>query len=92
MPTYAYRCADCGYAFDIHQQFTDESLTVCPQCQGTLRKHYGSVGVTFKGSGFYRTDSRASSSTSASSTTASTATAASKPASKPSAKASAASS
>ncbi|WP_407316460.1 FmdB family zinc ribbon protein [Isoptericola halotolerans] len=61
MPTYAYRCADCGHAFDIHQAFTDDSLTVCPECSGQLRKQYGSVGVTFKGSGFYRTDSRNSS-------------------------------
>ena len=58
MPTYAYRCADCGHAFDIHQAFTDDALTVCPQCSGRLRKVFGSVGVTFKGSGFYRTDSR----------------------------------
>ncbi|WP_277209430.1 FmdB family zinc ribbon protein [Isoptericola croceus] len=58
MPTYAYRCADCGHAFDIHQAFTDDSLTACPECSGRLRKQYGSVGVTFKGSGFYRTDSR----------------------------------
>ncbi len=67
MPTYAYRCAACGHAFDIHQSFTDEALTVCPECQGPLRKQYGSVGVTFKGSGFYRTDSRGSSSASTSS-------------------------
>jgi putative FmdB family regulatory protein len=59
VPTYAYRCADCGYAFDIHQSFSDESLTVCPQCHGVLRKQYGTVGVTFKGSGFYHNDSRA---------------------------------
>ncbi|GAB2470444.1 FmdB family zinc ribbon protein [Xylanimonas ulmi] len=61
MPTYAYRCAACGHAFDIHQSFTDDALTVCPECGGDLRKQYGSVGVTFKGSGFYRTDSRGSS-------------------------------
>jgi len=60
MPTYAYRCADCGDSFDIKQSFTDDSLTVCPACGGKLRKQYGSVGVTFKGSGFYRTDSRGS--------------------------------
>ncbi|WP_418276033.1 FmdB family zinc ribbon protein [Isoptericola jiangsuensis] len=67
MPTYAYRCADCGHAFDIHQAFTDDALTTCPECAGQLRKQYGSVGVTFKGSGFYRNDSRSSSgSTSAS--------------------------
>lgn len=63
MPTYAYRCADCGHAFDIHQAFTDDSLTACPECQGRLRKVFSSVGVTFKGSGFYRTDSRSSNGT-----------------------------
>ncbi|WP_402467209.1 FmdB family zinc ribbon protein [Isoptericola aurantiacus] len=61
MPTYAYRCADCGHAFDIHQAFTDDALTVCPECAGTLRKQFGSIGVTFKGSGFYRNDSRSGS-------------------------------
>ncbi len=61
LPTYAYRCADCGHAFDIHQAFTDDALTECPACSGRLRKVFGSVGVTFKGSGFYRTDSRTSS-------------------------------
>ncbi|WP_166850404.1 FmdB family zinc ribbon protein [Isoptericola sp. BMS4] len=66
MPTYAYRCADCGHAFDVHQAFTDDSLTVCPECGGRLRKQFGSVGVTFKGSGFYRNDSRKSTSTSSS--------------------------
>ena len=58
MPTYAYRCKDCGHAFDIVQAFTDDALTECPACGGVLRKQYGSVGVSFKGSGFYRTDSR----------------------------------
>lgn len=62
MPTYAYACKDCGHAFDIQQSFSDDSLTVCPECQGTLRKKFNSVGVVFKGSGFYRTDSRTSSS------------------------------
>jgi putative FmdB family regulatory protein len=72
VPTYAYRCADCGHAFDIHQAFTDDALTACPECAGVLRKQYGSVGVTFKGSGFYRNDSRGSStSTTGSSSTAS---------------------
>lgn len=65
MPTYAYRCADCGHAFDIHQAFTDDALTACPQCSGRLRKVFGSVGVTFKGSGFYRTDSRSKTGSSA---------------------------
>lgn len=58
MPTYSYSCRDCGHAFDIHQAFTDDALTVCPNCGGTLRKVFGAVGVTFNGSGFYRTDSR----------------------------------
>ena len=58
MPTYAYRCKDCGHAFDVVQAFTDDALTECPACGGVLRKQYGSVGVSFKCSGFYRTDSR----------------------------------
>lgn len=58
MPTYAYACKDCGHAFDIQQSFTDSTLTVCPECEGALRKKFNSVGVVFKGSGFYRTDSR----------------------------------
>lgn len=67
MPTYAYRCSDCDHAFDIYQQFSDDALTECPECGGRLRKVFGSLGVTFNGSGFYRTDSRASSSSSSSS-------------------------
>lgn len=59
MPTYSYRCTQCNHAFDIHQTFTDDTLTVCPNCAGTLRKVFSPVGVTFSGSGFYRTDSRA---------------------------------
>lgn len=62
MPTYAYACKDCGHAFDIQQSFSEDSLTVCPECRGTLRKKFNSVGVVFKGSGFYRTDSRSTSS------------------------------
>ena len=58
MPTYAYACKDCSHAFEIVQSFTDNSLTSCPECQGTLRKKFNSVGVVFKGSGFYRNDSR----------------------------------
>ncbi|MBG6182220.1 putative FmdB family regulatory protein [Arthrobacter sp. CAN_A214] len=58
MPTYAYACKDCIHAFDIQQSFSDNSLTVCPECSGTLRKKFNSVGVVFKGSGFYRNDSR----------------------------------
>lgn len=58
MPTYAYACKSCGHRFDAVQAFTDPALTECPECGGVLRKQYGSIGVTFNGSGFYRTDSR----------------------------------
>src|SRR5947209_4876217 len=61
MPTYAYKCRDCGTPLEVHQEFSDAPLTECPVCGGTLRKQYGSIGVTFNGSGFYRTDSRAGS-------------------------------
>jgi len=71
MPTYSYRCTACGNAFDVVQAFTDDSLTECPSCGGRLRKLYGSVGVTFNGSGFYRTDSRGATAPSAPSTTSS---------------------
>ena len=70
VPTYSYACKDCGHQFDIVQAFSDNALTDCPECGGGLRKVFNSVGVVFKGSGFYRTDSRGSSSTS--STTSST--------------------
>lgn len=76
MPTYSYRCTECGNAFDIVQSFSDDALTVCPECGGPLRKIYNAVGVVFKGSGFYRTDSRGTSgsaSSSSSSTAASSA-------------------
>ena len=59
MPTYAYACKQCGHRFDAVQSFADPTLTECPECGGPLRKEYGSIGVTFNGSGFYRTDSRA---------------------------------
>lgn len=62
MPTYSYRCRECGVEFDIQQDFTDSALTECPQCKGSLRKLFSAVGVTFQGSGFYRTDSRSESS------------------------------
>ena len=58
MPTYQYSCNDCGHFFEIVQSFSDDSLTVCPECEGRLRKVFNAVGVVFKGSGFYRTDSR----------------------------------
>ncbi|WP_029151203.1 FmdB family zinc ribbon protein [Microbacterium indicum] len=64
MPTYSYACTQCGHAFDAVQSFSDDALTVCPECGGKLRKQYGSIGVTFRGSGFYRTDSRGSHSSS----------------------------
>ncbi|MHB0928237.1 MAG: FmdB family zinc ribbon protein [Candidatus Nanopelagicales bacterium] len=58
MPTYEYLCQDCEQPLEVFQSFADEALTVCPNCNGSLRKVFGSVGVVFKGSGFYRTDSR----------------------------------
>ena len=58
MPTCQYACTECGHAFEQFQSFTDDALTVCQQCQGRLRKVFNAVGVVFKGSGFYRTDSR----------------------------------
>jgi putative FmdB family regulatory protein len=61
VPTYAYACKDCDHRFEVVQAFTDDSLTVCPECGGNLRKVFNSVGVVFKGGGFYRTDSRGSS-------------------------------
>lgn len=61
MPTYQYACKECDHRFEVVQSFSDASLTDCPECQGPLRKLYGSVGVIFKGSGFYRTDSRSDS-------------------------------
>lgn len=60
MPTYQYRCTECGSELEAVQKFSDPSLTVCPDCQGELRKVFSAVGVVFKGSGFYRTDSRGS--------------------------------
>ncbi|MDH6423120.1 FmdB family zinc ribbon protein [Aurantimicrobium minutum] len=68
MPTYSYRCTECDNAFDIQQALSDDSLTECPSCKGKLRKLFNTVGVTFNGSGFYRTDSRSSGSSSSSST------------------------
>ncbi len=58
MPTYAYACQQCDHRFDAVQSMAEDSLEVCPECSGPLRKVFGSVSVTFKGSGFYRTDSR----------------------------------
>lgn len=63
MPTYAYACKQCAHRFEQVQSFADPALTECPECGGPLRKEYGSIGVTFNGSGFYRTDSRAGANT-----------------------------
>lgn len=68
MPTYQYACTACEHRFDAVQSFSDASLTECPECGGKLRKLYGSVGVVFKGSGFYRTDSRSESKSTAAAT------------------------
>ena len=64
MPTYQYACTECEHAFEQFQSFSDDALTECPECHGRLRKVFNAVGVVFKGSGFYRTDSRSSSSAS----------------------------
>lgn len=75
MPTYQYQCSECGEALEVVQSFSDDALTECPSCaQPALKKVYGSVGVVFKGSGFYRTDSRSTSSSSTPATPSSSAT------------------
>lgn len=71
MPTYQYACSACGNEFDIVQKFSDDALTECPTCAGELRKVFSAVGIVFKGSGFYRTDSRSSSTSTVSSGSAS---------------------
>jgi len=58
MPTYEYRCKECGEHLEVVQSFKDDALTTCPNCGGDLRKVFGNIGITFKGSGFYKTDSR----------------------------------
>lgn len=65
MPTYAYACTECDHRFEAVQSFSDDSLTVCPECEGRLRKVFNAVGIVFKGGGFYRTDSRSGSSVTA---------------------------
>ena len=84
MPTYSYKCTECGTAFDIHQEFSDASLTECPNCGGKLRKVFSAVGVTFNGSGFYRNDSRATSKSSEAPSSDSSSSSAPKSDSKPS--------
>ncbi|AQT72885.1 MULTISPECIES: FmdB family zinc ribbon protein [Streptomyces] len=87
MPTYQYQCTECGEGLEAVQKFTDDALTVCPNCDGRLKKVFSAVGIVFKGSGFYRNDSRGASSSStpaskpaSSSTSSSTPTAAAAPA------------
>ncbi|MGI5482293.1 FmdB family zinc ribbon protein [Streptomyces lavendofoliae] len=64
MPTYQYQCTECGEGLEAVQKFTDDALTECPNCQGRLKKVFSAVGIVFKGSGFYRNDSRGASSSS----------------------------
>ncbi|MGW1883363.1 FmdB family zinc ribbon protein [Streptomyces sp. NPDC001970] len=90
MPTYQYQCTKCGEGLEAVQKFTDDALTECPSCQGRLKKVFSAVGIVFKGSGFYRNDSRGASSSSSpasasSSPSSSTSTAKSSPDAKPAA-------
>ena len=82
MPTYEYACKACGERLEVVQSFSDAALTECPACGGALRKVFGAVGIAFKGSGFYKTDSRSSSSKSSSSTSSSSGESSSKSESK----------
>ncbi|MEU0783384.1 FmdB family zinc ribbon protein [Streptomyces sp. NPDC006173] len=77
MPTYQYQCTECGEGLEAVQKFTDDALTECPNCSGRLKKVFSAVGIVFKGSGFYRNDSRGSSSSSSPASKPSTSTAAS---------------
>ncbi|MCI3931259.1 FmdB family zinc ribbon protein [Streptomyces sp. AN091965] len=72
MPTYQYQCTECGEGLEAVQKFTDDALTVCPNCDGRLKKVFSAVGIVFKGSGFYRNDSRGSSSSSSPASSSST--------------------
>ncbi|GAA2385672.1 hypothetical protein GCM10010420_05270 [Streptomyces glaucosporus] len=71
MPTYQYQCTECGEGLEAVQKFTDDALTECPSCKGRLKKVFSAVGIVFKGSGFYRNDSRGSTSGSPSSSSSS---------------------
>jgi putative FmdB family regulatory protein len=71
MPTYQYRCRDCGQDLEVVQSFTDDSLTTCPACEGSLRKIFSAVGISFKGTGFYANDARGSRSSSTTTSTSS---------------------
>ncbi|MDG4864767.1 zinc ribbon domain-containing protein [Streptomyces sp. T-3] len=75
MPTYQYQCTECGEGLEAVQKFTDDALTECPNCKGRLKKVFSAVGIVFKGSGFYRNDSRGSSSSSTPASTSSPASA-----------------
>ncbi|MEV6055911.1 FmdB family zinc ribbon protein [Streptomyces sp. NPDC052107] len=99
MPTYQYQCSECGEGLEAVQKFTDDALTECPSCGGRLKKVFSAVGIVFKGSGFYRNDSRGSTSSSSpaskpsstpSSSTSSSSSSDSKPSSSSSANSSAA--
>ena len=97
MPTYDYRCTDCGHEFEAQQAFTDDPLTECPSCEGAVKKRFNSVGISFKGSGFYKNDSRGGSSSSStssagSSSESSTSSASTTPSSTPASSSSSASS
>ncbi|CAM5261804.1 FmdB family zinc ribbon protein [Streptomyces tanashiensis] len=74
MPTYQYQCTECGEGLEAVQKFTDDALTECPGCNGRLKKVFSAVGIVFKGSGFYRNDSRGSSSSSSPASSKSTTT------------------
>jgi putative FmdB family regulatory protein len=80
VPTYQYACTECGHAFDQFQSFSEASLTECPECSGKLRKVFSAAGVVFKGSGFYRTDSRSGSTNSNTSDSSSSSTSSPAPA------------
>lgn len=81
MPTYEYACKSCGEHLEVVQSFKDDELTTCPSCGGPLRKVFGSIGIAFKGSGFYKTDSRSSSSSSKAASTKETKDSSEKPSS-----------
>lgn len=83
MPTYQYRCTECGHELEAVQKFSDPSLTVCPSCEGKLNKVFSAVGIVFKGSGFYATDSRRKSSAATPAAASETKTDASSPAAQP---------
>ncbi|MDA8277336.1 MAG: FmdB family transcriptional regulator [Actinomycetota bacterium] len=75
MPRYEYICKSCSYNFEVQQSFSDDPLTTCEKCGGELRKVFGNIGITFKGSGFYKTDSRSSTTSAVAPTTTATETA-----------------